>query len=123
MSTNTPVKTISEQISEKQNYLLKNSDRLYPEELSQIGMELAILLGNTGIAEADKEIVCNMAMKLLMESEKMTKSKAEVIMKTGQEYEEYRRVRACRISLEETIKMIKVRIKTLMSEKDIINNI
>jgi len=125
------MKTIEEQekylidtITEKQKKLLKDSDVLYPDELSRIGMELAVLLSSLGVVEASREITCNMAMKLLMDNDlKMTKSKAEVIMKCQEEYEEYRKVKACRCSLEETIKMIKVRIRTLMSEEQIIKHI
>ena len=118
------MKSISEQISDKQNYLLNKSDCLYPDELSRIGMDLAVLLSSVGAEEASREITCNMVMKLLMDNDsKMTKSKAEVMMKCQEEYESFRKVRAVRISLEEIIKMIKIRIRALQNEEQITKNI
>ena len=125
------MKTIEEQekylidtITEKQKKLLKDSDCLYPDELSRIGMELAVLLSSLGVVEASREITCNMVMKLIMDNDpKMTKSKAEVMMKCQEEYESFRKVRAVRISLEEIIKMIKIRIRALQNEEQITKNI
>jgi len=112
------MKSISEQISEKQNYLLSKSDCLYPDELSRIGMELAVLLTNVGMEEAEREIKCNKRLKEIM-TEDISVAKAEAIMKSEEVYFNYRQVKAVRVSLEETIKMIKVRIRALQNEREV----
>jgi len=111
--------TVREQVSTILATINANFKQLAPHECAEYANVLASLLSTILEKEAEAEGLCNMYKVTLLDDPDNDYSVAETDtrMKATKEYQEYRKVRAMRIGVEETIKTLKKRIEAVTFEE------
>lgn len=110
------MKSVREQVSEALAAINLNHKSLRAVESTEYAMVLASLLSRVLEEEADAEGICAMYKVTLME-EGQSNAQATEKMKATQEWKSWQGIKAMRIGVTETIKVLKKRVEAVTHEE------
>lgn len=109
--------TIRDQVSEALTTINQNHKSLRAVEATEWAMVLASLLSRIMEEEANAEGVCNMYLVTLME-DGTTAAKANAKLKATNEWIEWQHIKATRVGVVETIRVLKRRVEAVVHEEE-----
>jgi len=110
--------TIRDQISEVLSKINFGFKTLTKEECAEYANVLASLLSTVLEKEAEMEGIANMYKVTLIQSdEAKSVGEADAMMRASKEWLDFRKTRALRIGMEETIRTLKRRIDVLLDNQ------
>ncbi|MEW6606045.1 MAG: hypothetical protein AB1414_01155 [bacterium] len=116
------MQTIREITKNKLENLWQNLGKITKEQLSQELVELSALLGNFSEALVDLEkAYTEEKLRALKLTEKV--NQAEILAKNTPAYQEYQKARLLEKAVNETIRSLKYRIRTVSEEEEVSKNL